>query len=120
MFKTYGERGISNNDNSFSSPMYGLGYTPSIIDLKQKDANGNWILDPWPVGTKAGGANPWQTFDYMQNDEDVYRIIAAARLAYSMVNDKFKNFTARRHGPLNNEATPTSRRRSNGSNPDHS
>ena len=41
MFKTYGERGISNNDNAQSSPLYGLGYTPSIIDLRQKDANGS-------------------------------------------------------------------------------
>ena len=95
MFKSYGERGISNNDNSFASPMYGLGYTPSIIDLSQKDANGKWILNPWPVGTKAGGANPYQTFDYMQNDEDIYRLIASARLTYNAwSNDKFNlNFT---------------------------
>jgi TonB-linked SusC/RagA family outer membrane protein len=95
MFKSYGERGISNNDNALSSPLYGLGYTPSIIDLQQKDANGKWILNPYPSGTKTGGSNPFQTFDYMQNDEDIYRIIAAARLTYNAwSNDKFNlNFT---------------------------
>lgn len=82
MFRTYGERGISNNDNSNASPLYGFAYTPSIIDLRKKDEKGNYVLNPYPSGYRAG-ANAFQTFDLMQNDEDIYRIIAAARLTYN-------------------------------------
>ncbi len=82
MFRTYGERGISNNDNSNASPIYGFAYTPSIIDLRIKDAQGKYVLNPYPSGYRAG-ANAFQTFDLMQNDEDIYRLIAAARLTYN-------------------------------------
>ncbi len=47
MLRSFSQRGISNNDNALSSPIYAFGYTPAIVDLRQKDAIG--ALRPQPV-----------------------------------------------------------------------
>jgi outer membrane receptor protein involved in Fe transport len=82
LFRSRGERGISNNDNSFASPIYGLAYTPSIFDLRKKDERGVYQRNPFPTGY-ASGANPFETFDLMQNEEDIYRLIASGRLTFN-------------------------------------
>ncbi|MEW5917146.1 MAG: TonB-dependent receptor, partial [Gemmatimonadota bacterium] len=85
MFRSYGERGISNNDNSFASPIYGLAYTPGIFDLRKKNEQGVYQRNPFPTGY-ASGANPFETFELMQNDEDIYRLIASGRLTYNALS----------------------------------
>jgi TonB-dependent SusC/RagA subfamily outer membrane receptor len=85
MFRTYGERGIANNDNSFASPIYGLAYTPGIFNLNKKNEQGVYQRNPFPTGYSAS-ANPFETFDLMQNDEDVYRLIASGRLTINAIN----------------------------------
>ncbi len=79
LLRSFSQRAISNNDNSFSSPLYGFAYTPSIIDLRQKDALGQYVLNPFAGGGTLGGSNPFQTFDLMQNNEDVYRLIFSGK-----------------------------------------
>ena len=79
LIRSFSQRGISNNDNSFSSPLYGFAYTPAIIDLRQRDALGQYVLNPFAGGGTLGGSNPFQTFDIMQNNEDVYRLIFSGK-----------------------------------------
>src|SRR5207247_6071252 len=42
------DRGISNNDNTFTSPIYALAYTPAILNLAQPDAQGHYPENPFP------------------------------------------------------------------------
>ncbi len=87
---SFSQRGISNNDNAFSSPIYGLGYTPAIANLNTRDAGGHFPLNPFPAGYK-GSANPFQTFTLLQNNEDVYRMILSGRVNYSAWSDDHNN-----------------------------
>jgi TonB-linked SusC/RagA family outer membrane protein len=82
---SFSQRGISNNDNSFASPVYGIGYTPAIADLATKLPNGQYPLNPFPAGL-LGSANPFQTFDLMTNNEDVYRTILSGKLQWAAWN----------------------------------
>ena len=79
LLRSFSQRGIGNNDNAFSSPIYGFAYTPAIIDLRQKDALGEYVLNPFAGGGTLGGSNPFQTFDLMASNEDVYRMIFSGR-----------------------------------------
>jgi TonB-linked SusC/RagA family outer membrane protein len=79
LLRSFSQRGVSNNDNALSSPIYGFAYTPGVIDLRQKDELGRYILNPFAGGGTLGGSNPFQTFDLLQNNEDVYRLIFSGR-----------------------------------------
>jgi TonB-linked SusC/RagA family outer membrane protein len=79
LLHSFSQRGIANNDNALSSPVYGFAYTPGVIDLRQKDELGRYVLNPFAGGGTLGGSNPFQTFDLMQNNEDVYRLIFSGR-----------------------------------------
>ncbi len=82
---SFSQRGISNNDNSFASPIYGIAYTPGIANLAQKDATGQYPLNPFPAGI-SGSTNPFQTFALMTSNEDVYRMILSGRLQWAAYN----------------------------------
>jgi TonB-dependent SusC/RagA subfamily outer membrane receptor len=75
IMRSFSQRGISNNDNTNSSPLYGFAYTPNVLDLRQRDAAGNYVINPFG-GSPLNISNPFQTFDIMRNNEDVYRVIA--------------------------------------------
>jgi outer membrane receptor protein involved in Fe transport len=95
LLRSFSQRGVSNNDNAFSSPLYGFAYTPAIIDLRQKDDLGQFVLNPFAGGGTLKGSNPFQTFQLMQNNEDVYRLIFSGRAnwaAYAGQNNTL-NFT---------------------------
>ncbi len=87
---SFSQRGISNNDNAFSSPIYGFGYTPAIADLNKRDASGKFPQNPFPYGASAS-SNPFQTFNLLKNNEDVYRMIINGRLNYSAYSDATNN-----------------------------
>jgi len=74
LLRNFSQRGVSNNDNALSSPIYAFGYTPAILPLMNKDANGNYMFNPFPSGS-INTSNPWQTFDLLQNNEDIYRLL---------------------------------------------
>lgn len=93
LLRSFSQRGISNNDNAFSSPIYGFAYTPAIIDLQQKDALGQYVLNPFAGGGTLGGSNPFQTFDLMQNNEDVYRLIFSGRAKYAAYTGEKNSLT---------------------------
>lgn len=82
IIRSFSQRGISNNDNAFSSPIYAFAYTPAIFKLNQKDSTGAYPLSPGCYGFTSC-SNPFDTFERFVNNEDVYRQIANARVNYS-------------------------------------
>ena len=85
ILRSFNQRGISNNDNAESSPLYGFAYTPGVVDLRQRDAQGNYVLNPFGYGPLTA-SNPFQTFDLMTNNEDTYRMIANSNINYAAWN----------------------------------
>lgn len=93
LLRSFSQRGVSNNDNALSSPIYGFAYTPGILDLRQRDALGRYILNPFAGGGTLGGSNPFQTFDLLQNNEDVYRLIFSGRANYAAYRGSTNSLT---------------------------
>ena len=83
MLRSFSQRGVSNNDNTFSSPVYAFAYSPGILNFQKKDANGNYLFNPFPPGGLQAASNPFQTYDLMRTDEDVYRIIGGGHANWS-------------------------------------
>jgi TonB-linked SusC/RagA family outer membrane protein len=83
--RSFSQRGVSNNDNALSSPLYAFAYTPAIFKLDQKDPVTNKYMDNPAVGY--GASNPFDTFERLVNNEDVYRQIANATMMYSAYSD---------------------------------
>jgi TonB-dependent starch-binding outer membrane protein SusC len=78
-------RGLSNNDNSNTSPLYNFAYTPSFFDQRTQDAQGNFPVNPYAGGGGATGSNPFQTYTFLKNTEDVNRFIGSGSLAYQAI-----------------------------------
>jgi len=83
MLRSFSQRGVSNNDNTFSSPIYAFAYSPGILNFQKKDAIGNYLFNPFPPGGLQAASNPFQTYDLMRTDEDVYRIIGGGHANWS-------------------------------------
>jgi TonB-linked SusC/RagA family outer membrane protein len=66
------DRGISNNDNTGTSTFLVLPFTPSFFDLRP--VNGAYPNNPFSQ------SNPLQTFDYLKNAEDVWRVLGTTKL----------------------------------------
>ncbi len=81
IIRSFSQRGVSNNDNALSSPLYAFAYTPAIFPLAIRDSTGRYIDNP-AIGY--GASNPFDTFQRLVNNEDVYRQIANARVNYSV------------------------------------
>ncbi|MDQ6828732.1 MAG: SusC/RagA family TonB-linked outer membrane protein [Gemmatimonadota bacterium] len=79
--RSFTQRGLSNNDNTFTSPFYLFGYTPAVINLSERDAQGNYPLNPF-AGGGSTSSNPFQTLSYVGNNEDVYRNIGNGRMSF--------------------------------------
>jgi TonB-dependent starch-binding outer membrane protein SusC len=82
LMRSLSERGISNNDNANSSPMYAFAYTPAILNLNARAVDGSFPVNPF-YGGRLTITNPFQTFALMSNEEDVYRLIAGANVNYA-------------------------------------
>ncbi len=82
LVRDFGQRGVSNNDNTFTSPLYLFAYSPAVIDLNAVDANGNFVVNPFAGGGKTS-SNPFQTLTFLRANEDVYRGLASGHLNYT-------------------------------------
>ncbi|HMA39818.1 MAG TPA: SusC/RagA family TonB-linked outer membrane protein [Gemmatimonadales bacterium] len=69
------DRGISNNDNTSTSPYLVFPFTPSFFNL-EPDANGVYPFNPFP----GNGSNPLQTLNLLKNAEDVWRVLGTTKL----------------------------------------
>ena len=86
IIRSFSQRGLSNNDNANSSPLYAFAYTPALLPLATKDSTGVYPLNPFCGGYKTC-SNPFDTYERFVNNEDVYRQIANARVNYSLFNN---------------------------------
>jgi TonB-linked SusC/RagA family outer membrane protein len=80
-------RGISNNDNGGISPIYNFAYSPFVIDYGAKDANGNYVVNPFGGGG-AATSNPFQTFNNLKANEQVYRTTGSANTTYNVIESE--------------------------------
>jgi TonB-dependent SusC/RagA subfamily outer membrane receptor len=62
-------RGLSNNDNTGTSPFLVFPFTPNFVDLR--DSSGTFPDNPFER------SNPLQTFALLKNDEDVWRVLGS-------------------------------------------
>jgi TonB-dependent starch-binding outer membrane protein SusC len=88
-------RGLSNNDNTYTSPMYAFGYTPAVFDLARLE-NGLHRRNPFLTGN----TNPFQTMEFVRNDEDVYRQIGSANVQYAAFSSDEHTVTLSANGGM--------------------
>lgn len=73
LIHSLGQRSLTNNDNTLITHYMVLPTTPNFINL-EPDSNGVYPLNPFVKDTNT---NPLQTAALVQNDEDVWRVIAS-------------------------------------------
>ena len=79
------ERGLSNNDNSGTSPFVALSATPSFQNLMPGDGiHEDVTAADFPVNPFAA-SNPLQTFSLLTNEEDVWRIFGTSTLRWTPI-----------------------------------
>lgn len=76
-------RGISNNDNSGTSPYLVFPLTPSFVDLRP--VSGVYPDNPFER------SNPLQTYALLRNDEDLWRALGAGTLRWDAVTGERQN-----------------------------
>jgi TonB-dependent starch-binding outer membrane protein SusC len=87
---TNSDRGISNNDNSGTSPYLVFPFTPSFVDLRSAQTGDS--LEPADFPTNPfERSNPLQTFQFLQNDEDVWRLLGTTTLRWSAIRSERQN-----------------------------
>jgi len=83
--RNFFQRGLGNNNNAGVSPTYTFGYTPAIVDLQSRGADGRYIRMPFDGGG-AGTANPFEVLNAIQSDENVWRQAGNLRLGYTAIS----------------------------------
>jgi TonB-linked SusC/RagA family outer membrane protein len=84
LLHTSAARGVSNNDNSGTSPYMVFPFTYNVADLKP-DSAGTYPDNPFER------SNPLQTIALSDIDEDVWRLIGSARLEWDAVQNSQHN-----------------------------
>jgi len=100
MMRSFSQRGIANNDNSFSSPLYNFAYTPGVFQYWKKDEEGKYTFNPFPPGGIAAASNVFQNFDLERNNEDVHRLITSGRVNYTAFSNGGNTVTLTGQGGL--------------------
>ncbi len=75
-------RGISNNDNSGTSPFLVFPFTPNFVDLLPTSSGDSLFPSDFP-NNPFERSNPLQTFQFLTNDEDVWRLLGTTTLRWS-------------------------------------
>jgi TonB-linked SusC/RagA family outer membrane protein len=78
-------RGLANNDNSFTSPVYAFAYTPGVFDLRAHDATGNYVRNPI-FGGGMSASNPFETYAYLKYTQDVWRSLGSTTVNFIAVD----------------------------------
>lgn len=83
IYRSQTTRGISNNDNTFTSPIYALGYTPAVLDLQALGANGKPVDNVLLRTLVGAGSNPFQTIQAVKSFEDVWRQVGSGTVRFN-------------------------------------
>jgi TonB-linked SusC/RagA family outer membrane protein len=75
------DRGWNNNCNNFACHGYAFAYTPSFVNLKARDANGNFLQPDWGIQS-----NPVQTTQLAENHEETNRFTGGLSANYDALN----------------------------------
>jgi len=78
-------RGLSNNDNTCTSPIYCFAYTPGVINLDSLDATGTYVRNPFNGGGSTV-SNPFETFQYLRLNELVFRQIGTLSASWAALS----------------------------------
>lgn len=65
-------RGLSNNDNTCTSPIYCFGYTMGVINLDSITPSGLYVRNPFNGGG-ASVSNPFETFEFLRIEDKTFR-----------------------------------------------
>jgi TonB-dependent starch-binding outer membrane protein SusC len=77
------KRGLSNNDNSGTSPFLVFPFTPNFVDLLPTTGSDSLPSD-FP-SNPFERSNPLQTYQFLTNDEDVWRLLGTSTLRWSAI-----------------------------------
>jgi TonB-linked SusC/RagA family outer membrane protein len=84
-------RGLSNNDNSGTSPFVVMSATPSFVDLLPAGGiQDGQVATDFPTNP-FGSSNPLQTFNFLKNEEDVWRVLGTSTLRWSAIRSARSN-----------------------------
>jgi TonB-linked SusC/RagA family outer membrane protein len=81
-------RGLSNNSTDWVGPLYLLSYTPAIVNLNSKTANGLYVRNPFAGGGGFNASNPFESMAYLKNNENTDRQIGNINLKYALFNNE--------------------------------
>ena len=74
------DRGWNNNCNNYACHGYAFPYTPSFVDLRRRDENGNFVTPDWGIQS-----NTIQLANLAVNHEETNRFTGGATLNYNAI-----------------------------------
>jgi TonB-linked SusC/RagA family outer membrane protein len=83
-------RGLSNNDNSQTSPFLVFPFTPNFVNLQANQVGDTLSISDFPANPFAR-SNPLQTYQFLKNDEDVWRFLGTTTLRWSALKSAKSN-----------------------------
>jgi len=83
-------RGLSNNDNSQTSPFLVFPVTPNFVNLQANQVGDTLAISDFPNNPFAK-SNPLQTYQFLKNDEDVWRFLGTTTLRWSALKSAKSN-----------------------------
>ncbi len=98
VYHSFTARGLSNNDNSFTSPLYGFAYTPPVVNLQAKDAAGRYVDNPILPLLFGQGSNPYQTLQGMSSNETVWRQLGSGTVKFAAFATDHQSLTLQANG----------------------
>ncbi len=83
-------RGLSNNDNSGTSPYLVFPFTPNFVDLQPTQEGDTLAITDFPQNPFER-SNPLQTFQFLKNDEDTWRAMGTLTAKMNVVSNARNN-----------------------------
>jgi TonB-linked SusC/RagA family outer membrane protein len=80
---SFSQRGLSNNDNTSTSPYVAFAFTPTFVNLLPEGGFRDDLLPADFPTNPFAPSNPMQTLQFLKNDEDVWRLLGTTTLRWS-------------------------------------
>ncbi len=85
------KRGLSNNDNSGTSPYLVFPFTPNFVDLQPTQTGDSLVPSDFPQNPFER-SNPLQTFQFLKNDEDTWRALGTLTARMNLLTNARNSF----------------------------